>query len=71
MEYIRITSYYEGKLVAEHLYLTNNQVKAIDWFKKDYPAHVGKCIIVAESIDSDDTKWKEYVTVCHRCGVIN
>lgn len=70
MRYIRVKSYYESKWNGtEHLYLGEDQVKAIERFKKDYPQYVGKCILVAETIDSLDDP--EYFKVCQRCECVN
>lgn len=72
MKYIRIKSYYQsGEFTfAEQLYTTDSQVKALEWFRKDYPSHDG-CILVAETIDGDDPENREYIEVCRRCGCIN
>jgi hypothetical protein len=51
MLYVRITSYLEGKLMAEHYYFGNNQVDAISRFRAEYPEHAN-CIVCAETIDS-------------------
>ena len=72
MKYVRIKSYYpDGKFTGcEHLYWGDNQVKALERFRKDYPAH-DKCILVAETIEGDDPKNEEFIKVCNRCGCIN
>jgi len=72
MMYVRIKSYYQdGKFTGcEQLYFGNDQVKAIERFRKDYPAH-NECILVAENYDSEDPKNKEHFAVCVRCGCVN
>ena len=73
MEYIRVKTYYPGTgkwTGCEHLYLVDSQVEALNRFRKDYQEH-NKMIAVAETIDSEDAKYKEYVEVCRKCGVIN
>lgn len=69
MIYTRVRSYEKGKMVAEWLYRTDNQVVALEKARRDYPEHE-RCILVAEYVDSSDEHWKEYVDVCRRCGVI-
>lgn len=72
MKYVRIKSYYQsGQFTGtEHLYWGDNQVKALEWFRKDFPAHKD-CILVAETIDGDDPKNEEYIRICNICGCIN
>lgn len=72
MQYIRIRSYYQnGEFTScEHLYFGNNQVKALERFRKEYPAH-NDCILVAEAYDSDDPKNKEHFEICLRCGCVH
>lgn len=70
MKYVRVRSYHESKWNGtEQLYLGENQVNALERFKKDYPQYVSTCILVAETIDSDDDR--EYFKACQRCGVVN
>lgn len=68
MKYVRITSHLDGKLLAEHLYFTDSQVKAIDRFRKEYPEHKD-CIVVAENYESDENK--EHFRVCINCGCVH
>lgn len=70
MEYVRVRSYYEGKWNGtEHLYATDNQSKALERFKQDYPQYAGTCILVAETIDSEENQ--EWFKACQRCGCVN
>lgn len=72
MKYVRLRSYYQdGRFTTcEHLYHGSDQVKALDWFRKEYPEH-RDCIVVAESYDSDDPKNKEHFSACLRCGCVH
>ncbi len=70
MKYVRTQSFFQGKLMAEHLYYGDDQVRALEMFRREYPEH-DSCIVVASTIDSNDPKWQEYISVCHRCGVVN
>lgn len=70
MKYVRIQSYFQSKLVAEHLYYGDDHVRAIEAFRKEYPEH-DSCIVVASTIEGDSQKWQEYVNVCRRCGLVN
>ncbi len=70
MKYVRVKSYYNGKWNGtEHLYSTCDHVYALERFKKDYPHYTGKCILVAETINGDDSD--EYIQVARRCGCID
>ena len=71
MQYVRLRSYYQtGEFTnCEHLFLGDNQVKALEWFRKEYPEH-DECIVVAEYYDSDDTKNAEHYAACKRCGCV-
>lgn len=70
MKYIRITSYRGKELLAEHLYLTDSQVKAIERFRKEYPEHAD-CVVVAQDYESDDPKNKEHFRACLNCGCVH
>ena len=71
MIYIRIKSYLNGQFTnCEHLYLGNNQVKALERFRKEYPEH-RNCILIAETYDSEAEKNKEHFNVCLRCGCVH
>ena len=70
MKYIRITSHRGKELLAEHLYFTDSQVKAIERFRKEYPEHKD-CIVVAEDYESEDPKNKEHFRVCLNCGCVH
>lgn len=72
MQYVRIRSYYpDGRFTfCEHLYSGADHVSAILRFRSEYPAH-HNCILVAETIDADDPKNKEYFSVCLRCGCVH
>lgn len=71
MMYVRIKSYYQsGKFTScEHLYPGNDQVKALERFRRNYPEHKD-CILVAETIDGDDPKNEEYIHIFYRCGCV-
>lgn len=71
MDYVRLTSYYQdGRFTScEHLFLGNDQVKALEWFRKEYPAH-RNCIVVAEHYDSEGPKNAEHFAACKRCGCV-
>lgn len=70
MLYVRVRSYYQdGRFTScEHLYLGNDQSKALERFLKEYPSHAD-CILVAEYIDSDECP--EYFSACVRCGCVH
>lgn len=70
MEYVRLRSYYpDGRFTnCEHLYFGNNQVKALEWFRKEYPEHYN-CIVVAEHYESEENK--EHFSACKRCGCVH
>ena len=70
MKFIRITSHRERELLAEHLYLTDSHVKAIERFRKEYPEHKD-CIVIAEDYDSDDPKNEEHFRICMNCGCVH
>ena len=60
MKYVRIKSYQGGKFTGcEHLYSGNDHVKALERFRKEYPEHKD-CVLIAETIDSEEPKYKEY-----------
>lgn len=68
MMYVRIRSYHNGKLAAEHLYVkTRTQQDAIDRFLRDMPEQ-RSCIIVAEDYDSEDPANAEHFRICRECG---
>lgn len=72
MQYVRMRSYSpDGKFTAcEHLYPGSDHVAALEWFRGTYPEH-DKCIIVAESYESDDPKNAEHFEVCKCCGCVH
>ena len=72
MKYVRLKSYFpDGNFTGcEHLVLTDSHVKALEWFRKEYPEHNG-CIVIAEYYDSEDPKNKEHFEVCKRCGCVH
>lgn len=68
MMYVRIRSYHEGHLMAEHLYAkTGTQQDAIDRFLHDMPEQK-VCTIVAEDYDSEDPKNAKHFRACQHCG---
>lgn len=71
MMYVRIRSYKNDSLCAEHLYVkSGTQQDAIDRFFRDMPEQKG-CTIVAEDCDSQDPKNAEYFRVCRDCGCVH
>jgi hypothetical protein len=72
MVYVRLRSYFPtGEFTGcEHLFLGNDHVKALDWFRKEYPEHKD-CVIVAETYDSEDPKNKEHFSACKICGCVH
>ena len=71
MLYTRIKSYYNGEFTGcEHLYLGNNQVKALEKFRKEYPEH-NDCILIAERYDSEDERNAEHFKICLSCGCVH
>ena len=65
----RITSHYNGRLVAEHIY-ARDQVTAIEWFRREYPEHK-ECIVIAENYDETDPKNKEHFKAVSNCGCVH
>ena len=72
MEFIRIRSYYQDGTftTCEHLYVGDNQVKALEIFRKEYPAH-DDCILVAEHYNSEDPTNLKHFEACSRCGCVH
>lgn len=71
MLYTRIKSYLNGEFTGcEHLYLGNDHVKSLIRFRKEYPEHKD-CILLAETIDSENPKYKDYIETCSNCGCIH
>ena len=72
MQYVRLRSYYpDGRFTScEHLYHGRDQVKALLWFKREYPEH-NFCVVLAEPYDSDDPKNREHYAACLRCGCVH
>lgn len=72
MYYVRIKSYSpDGTFTGcEHLYFGSNHVKALEWFRREYPEHKD-CIVSAETIDSESAENREYFAVCKRCGCVH
>lgn len=72
MQYVRLKSYFpDGQFTfCEHLYFGNNHVKALEWFRKEYPEH-NKCIVSAETIDVDEPGNKEYFEACKGSGCVH
>ena len=44
--------------------------KSLDRFRKEYPEHKD-CILIAETIDNEEPKYKEYFQVCLNCGCVH
>lgn len=72
MQFIRIMSYLQdGRFTnCEHLYVGDNQVKAIERFLREYPEHKD-CIVVADHYDSDSPENKEHFQICANCGCVH
>ena len=71
MKYIRIRSYHNGKFTTcEQAYIGDNQVKALERFRKEYPEH-HDCILIAETIDDEDPDWKEWFRIARNCGCVH
>lgn len=72
MIFTRVRSYYEdGRFTTcEQLYVGSDQNKALERFRRDYPAHKD-CILVAEWYDSEDVRNTEHFAACQRCGCVN
>lgn len=71
MLYTRIKSYLNGEFTGcEHLYFGNNHVKALNRFRKEYPEHKD-CILIAETIESENLKYKEYFQACLNSGCVH
>lgn len=66
----RIRSYRQnGEFTgADHLYLGNDHVKAINRFRKEYPEH-DDCIVIAETYDSEQNA--DHYKACWNCGCIH
>lgn len=69
MQFTRIKSYYpNGEFTGcEHIY-ARDQVKALEWFRKDYPAHKD-CILVAENYDPEEDPG--HFKACKDCGCVH
>ena len=72
MKMVRITSYLTtGEFTScEHLYAVENQNKAIERFRREYPGHKD-CIVVAEDYDSENQKNAEHFRTCSECGCVH
>lgn len=69
MQFTRIKSYLpDGTFTGcEHIY-ARDQVKALEWFRKDYPAHKD-CIVVAENYDHEEDPG--HFKACEDCGCVH
>lgn len=71
MMYVRIRSYHNNSLCAEHLYVKSGTTQdAIDRFLRDMPEQK-VCILVAEDYDSEDPKNAEHFRICGECGCVH
>lgn len=72
MKYVRIRSYRENGefTTCEHAFGGDNQVKALERFRREYPEHKD-CILVAETIDDQDEDWKEWFRIARGCGCVH
>ena len=72
MKYVRIMSYYQdGRFTGcEQAYIGNNQTKALERFRHDFPEH-NNCIVVAETIDDEDAGWLDWFRVARKCGCVH
>lgn len=67
--YIRVRSYLDQKFTGcEHLYSGDNQVKALEMFRKEYPEH-DQCILIAENYNSDDHP--DHFKACQACDCVH
>ena len=67
MKHVWIRAYYKGKMVGDHIYMGDDQVKALDRYRRDFPDH-NDCICVAETINDEDPTLAEFFAVHYRCG---
>lgn len=65
----RIQSYKNYKSIAEHLYLGNDHTNAIKKFRSQYPEH-DECILIASTIDSEDTAQHEYINTMLKLDLV-
>lgn len=70
MKYVRVRSYLDNKLIADHAYGGDNQSNALSRFRKEYPEH-DKCILIAETIDDTDPKYSEWFRVARNCDCVH
>lgn len=63
MLFVRVSAFFHGERVMEDIFGTDNQVKALESFRAENP-NLDNCILVAQTIDSKDPKWTEYIEVC-------
>lgn len=70
MPFIRIRTYFsDGKFTGcEHLYLGNDETKAVIAFLKEYPSHL-QCKLVYERYYSED--FPEHFKACENCGCVH
>lgn len=71
MSFTRVRSYSkDGKFTGcEHVY-ARGQVKALEWFRKDYPEHKD-CIVIAETVEEDLDNPSEWFKACNNCGCVH
>ena len=72
MIYTHVKSYYQSGAFTgcEHLIPGDDHVKALDWFRREYPEH-HDCIVIAQTYDSGDPKNCEHYAACLRCGCVH
>jgi len=71
MQYVRVTSYSNGKFTGcEHLYFGASQANALEKFRQEYPEHA-ECILIAENYDSEAEANKAHFAACLRCGCVH
>lgn len=72
MMYVRIRSYKDGKLCAEHLYIkSGTRQTAVERFKRDMPEQSNCELIIADDYDSEDPKNAEHFKACRDCGCVH
>lgn len=64
MELTRISAFNsEGSRVLDGIMVETNTNEAIKKFRKRNPSY-NDCYVVAEPIDDQDNKWREFVNTC-------
>ena len=71
MNYIHIHSNKkDGTYCGDRLYMSDDPVKALERFFRDYPAHKA-CKVSVQPLDPEEgTMAKKFYEACRDCGVI-